>query len=365
MSGKKQNKAYRKILSPLYIVLCLVLFIVLVIVYYALIDRYTPITSDGYVQSYVTRIAPQVDGIVTAVHVTDNERVTSGQPLYELDSRPYAYAVDQLQADLILAHKEVALLKRDLDFANDLIEQVKADLVFAQKEYERFSSAGAGGATPMIQVDQSKDRLSVGRALLQESLAKRAKAEDSLNAKIGDENALVAKAQANLRKARYDLEQTNVLAPADGFVTNLQLTAGTYVEAGTAVITFVDAENWWIVGNFRENSLGLIAPGQAAKVTLDMYPGRIFDAVVESVGWGVNEGQGIPSGDLPVIETPKDWVKFSRRFPVRLRMADSEADLDLRVGGSVTVVVYTGHYFFLNPLATLWLDVASALNFIY
>lgn len=313
----------------------------------------------------MTQIAPQVDGRVTAIHVTDNQRVAAHQLLFELDTRPYAYAVDQLQAELTLARNEVALLERDLDLANELVDQVNADLVFARKEYERYASSAARGATPMIQVDQAKDRLSVSQALLQQSMAKRAKVTESLSAMIGDENALVAKVQASLQKAEYDLQQTKIFAPTDGSVTNLQLTTGTYVRAGTPVMTFVDTTDWWIVGNFRENSLALMQPGQEAEVTLAMYPGRTFDAVVESVGWGVGDGQGIPSGDLPEIENPKDWVNLARRFPVRLRLRTSEMDKDLRVGGSVTVVVYTGENIVLNALARLWLNIASILSFLY
>jgi multidrug resistance efflux pump len=96
-----------------------------------------------------------------------------------------------------------------------------------------------------------------------------------------------------------------------------------------------------------------------------MYPGRIFDAVVESVGWGVGQGQGIPSGDLPEIQNPSDWVKLARRFPVRLRLRTSKVDEDLRVGGSATVVVYTEDGIVLKALARLWLNIASVLNFIY
>ena len=347
------------------IVFVIIFIVLLVIVYYALLDRYTPLTSDGYVQTYVTQIAPQVGGRVTAIHVTDNERVAAHQLLFELVPRPYAYATDQLQAELILARNEVAQLEQDLDLANELIEQINADLAFAKKEFNRYSSAAGHGATPMIEVDQAKDRLSVKQALLQQSMAKRAKVMESLGAKVGDENALVAKAQANLQKAGYDLEQTRIFAPADGYVTNLQLTAGTYVKAGTAVMTFVSSGDWWIVGNFRENSLALMRPGQQAEVTLAMYPGRIFDAVVESVGWGVGQGQGIPSGDLPEIQNPSDWVKLARRFPVRLRLRTSKVDEDLRVGGSATVVVYTEDGIVLKALARLWLNIASVLNFIY
>lgn len=351
--------------SPKLIAAGIVVVIVLLIIYYALLDRFTPMTGEGYIQANVTQIAPQVDGIVTAIHVKDNERVEAGRLLFELDARPFAYFVDQLGAELVLARKEVALLERDLDLANDTIEQMRADLKFAQTEYDRFSKAAAKGATPMIQVDQAKDRLTAGRALLQRSLANQAKAEESLAAKIGDTNALVAKAQAALNKAKYDLERTKVSAPSDGYVTNLQLTAGTYIDAGAAVMTLVDAHDWRIVGNFRENSLPLLKPGLPAELTMALYPGRIFDATVESVGWGIGQGQGVPSGDLPDIQGPTDWVKLAQRFPVRLRLSEPDEKVDMRVGGSITVVIYPTDNVVLNGLARLWLNAASVLNYVY
>jgi len=360
------SKEFRRLRSsPGFIAACIVGVIILLIIYYALLDRYTPMTSEGVVQANVTQIAPQIDGIVTVVHVKDNEQVKAGRLLFELDSRPYAYAVDQLQAELVLAHKEVALLEKDLDLANDTIDQVQADLTFAQTEFDRYSKAARKGATPVIQVDAAKDRLTSGRARMQQALADRDKAQESLAAKVGDINALIAKAHADLNLAQYHLERAKVYAPSDGYVTNLQLTSGTYINAGTAVMTFVDTEDWRIVANFRENSLPLMKPGQVAEVTLGMYPGRIFDAEVESVGWGVGEGQGVPSGALPDIQGPTDWVKVAQRFPVRLRLKDSEADLDMRVGGSITVVVFPTGNFVLNGLARTWLNIASLLNYVY
>ncbi len=364
-SATAPEKSRRLRTSPGFIAACIVFVIVLVIIYYALLDRYTPMTSEGYVQTNVTQVAPQVNGIVTIVHVKDNEQVKAGSLLFELDARPYAYAVDQLAAELVLAQKDVALLERDLDLANDTIKQVQADLKFAQTEYNKFSRAAAKGATPIIQVDQAKDRLNVNQALLQRSMANQAKAEESLAAKIGDTNALIAKAKASLEKAKYNLERAKVYAPSDGYVTNLQLTAGTYIDAGVAVMTFVDTQNWRIVANFRENSLPLMKPGQPAEVTMGMYPGRIYDAVVESVGWGVGQGQGVPSGELPDIEGPTDWVKASQRFPVRLRLRDPDPAVDMRIGGSITVAVYPTDTAVLNGLARLWLNVASVLNFAY
>ena len=359
------TRAMRRPLSAKAWILIIVAAILILIVYYALLDRYTPFTTEAYIQAYVNQVAPQVGGRVVGVHVKDNQAVKAGEVLFEIDPRPYAYAVNQLEAELVLARKDVTQLESDLKASNELIAQTQADLTYAQKAFERYSQSAAAGASPEIQLDQATDRLSSKQALLLQVQADRDKVSASLTALIGDENALIAKVQAELNKARYDLEQTKVFAPADGFITNLQLSVGTYISAGTQVMSFVDGDDWWIVANFRENSLVLMRPGQRAQIATGLYPGHIFDAVVESVGWGVGEGQGVPSGDLPDVTAPTDWVKVAQRFPVRLRLHPPDDDFEMRVGGSVTVAVYNTDELVLNGLAKLWLNIASVLNFIY
>ena len=113
---------------------------------------------------------------------------------------------------------------------------------------------------------------------------------------IGSEHALVAEVKAQLADARLNLEWTRIYAPANGYVTNVQLRDGSYAYAGKPVLTFIDAEQWWVVANYRENCLERIRAGQPVGLTFNTYPGRVFSGTVQSVGWGVDEGQGVPSG---------------------------------------------------------------------
>ena len=130
------------------------------------------------------------------------------------------------------------------------------------------------------------------------------------------------------------------------------------------MLTVINREHWWIVANFPENSLVLLAPGKPASVTFGLVPGSPFAAAVDSVGWGVGEGQGVPSGDLPEVTGPSDWVKTTQRFPVRLLLRDPDAVSGLRVGATATVVVYATDNPVLNGLGWLWLKLASLLNFL-
>ena len=339
--------------------------IVILIAYYAVLDRFTPLTSDAFVQAHVVQIAPQVAGPVVDIYVQDNTFVKAGAPLFAIDSRPYTYSVEQLEAKLALAKQQIAQYESELDQARAVIDQAAADVKYAEQRFQEVATLAKKELAARRQLDEMIDNRTSKRAALKQSQANEKKVASLLAAKIGDEHALVKEAEAALAQARYNLDRTRILAPVDGYITNLQLVTGSYVTVGRPVMTLVDAERWWVVGNFRENSVERIRAGQSARVTLGTYPGLILEASVESVGWGVGEGQGVPSGELPSIENPNVWVKQAQRFPVRLTLADTDSETPLRIGGSVVVLIYTGQHSILNALAYVWLWIASMLNFVY
>src|SRR5262249_49120482 len=130
------------------------------------------------------------------------------------------------------------------------------------------------------------------------------KAEEAVNARIGDEHVLVAEVRAQLAEAELNREWTRVVAPADGYVTNVQLRVGSYAQAGKPVLSFVDTGQWWVVANYRENCLEGLREGQPVELSFNAYPGHVVTGRVHSVGWGVGEGQGVPSGELPPVKNP-------------------------------------------------------------
>src|SRR5260370_14633478 len=131
---------------------------------------------------------------------------------------------------------------------------------------------------------------------------------------MGAEHALVAEGEAQLAEARLNLDWTRIYAPANGYVTNVQLREGSYVHVGVPVLTCIDGDQWWVVANFRENSLENVRPEQRVGLTFNTYPGRIESGVVESVGWGVDQGQSAPSGNLPAVTEPQASIPLSQRL---------------------------------------------------
>src|SRR5262249_3295974 len=185
--------------------------------------------------------------------------------------------------------------------------------------------------------------------------------EQALAARIGEDHALVAEVTAQLDQARLNLEWTRVHAPANGYVTNVQLREGCYVHVGTPVLTCIDADQWWVVANFRENGLENVRPGPRVGLTFNTYPGRVFPGVVQTVGWGVDQGQGSPSGSLPAIGEPKNWIRLAQRFQVRIT-PQLPPDHPLRVGATASVAVYTREEYWLNDVTEIVQGIEAALE---
>ena len=165
----------------------------------------------------------------------------------------------------------------------------------------------------------------------------------------GQNTRLVAEVEAQLAEARLNLEWTRVYAPCDGLITDLQLREGAYTHTGRAAMTLIDTSRWLVVANFRENALIRLREGQPAGVAFRSLPGRLFAARVVSVGWGVSQGQGVPSGQLPDVKVPTSWVPPAQRFQVRLALDDPES-VPMRVGMTGSVAVYTEPEGMLNDI---------------
>jgi multidrug resistance efflux pump len=323
--------------------------IVLLIAFYALANRYTPLTSDAYVQSYVIQIAPRVEGQVTRVPVRENQLVESGQLLFEIDPRPFAYKVQQLQASLVQRRQQVAQLESELAAVQAEEAQVAAEEAYARAVQEQETAIFQREATTERRFLDAQQKFKVAQAARARAKALIRQKEEALAARVGDVHALIVEGEAELANAELNLAWTKVHAPVKGYVTNLQLQEGAYAHVGKPVLTVIDAKDAWIVGNFRENNLQFIRPGQPVSIAFKAYPGQIFPGKVQSVGWGNSQGQGVPSGELPSIENPQQWIPLPNRFQVRVVM-DDPAEVSLRVGATASLVIYTTPDYPLNPV---------------
>jgi multidrug resistance efflux pump len=342
-------------------VLFILLVVAVLVAYYVEADRYTPFTTDAYVQAYVVQVAPRVEGQVLHVHVQENQAVQKGDLLFEIDPRPFQHRVNQLIAKRAQAVEQVAQLEAELSAAKAEDARLVAEEAYARTVHEQEKSIYKQEATTDRKYAEAVQKYKAAQAAVERSGAQIRKVEKALAARVGTEHALVAEVEAQLAEARLNLEWTRVYAPANGYVTNVQLRQGSYVHAGKPVLTCIDGDEWWVVANFRENGLENIRPGQRVGLTLNAYPGRVFPGVVQTVGWGVDQGQGSPSGTLPAVGEPKNWIRLAQRFQVQIS-PHLPPGHPLRVGATASVVVYTRDDYWLNDVTETLQGIEAALE---
>ncbi|MDN5780921.1 MAG: efflux RND transporter periplasmic adaptor subunit [Luteimonas sp.] len=283
-----------------------------------------------------------MSGQVTQVSVEDNAVVHAGDALFSIDRRPFELAVAQAEANLRTALQNVNASGTSLVAAQAAVTQARVALDSARTDANRLLRLEARQLVSASQADQARAGVADAAARVRSAQANLDSARAQLGP-TGNDNPAILAAEAQLAQAQYDLASTTVKAPHFGVVTNVLLAPGQYVAAGSPALTFIDAQAAWVTVDLRENQLQDVQPGDIAHVLFDAVPGRIFEARVQSIAWGIDPGRD-SSGGL-VLSRPNDrWFEPARRIPVRIELAGGmeQWPRQVRVGGKVHAVVFAG-----------------------
>ena len=132
-----------------------------------------------------------------------------------------------------------------------------------------------------------------------------------------------------------------MVAPEDGHIVNLQvqpgMVAGTLRVGGIASF-IVDADRYLLASYFQED-LKYVKLGQPVEVSLNLYPGQIFQAKVEAIWWASGEGQYLPSDVLPKF-SPADPKVPQGQFAVKIYLDDPNK-VGLPIGAQGAAAIYT------------------------
>lgn len=343
----------------------IVIVTVLIAGWYAASDRYAPSTSRAVVSANVVQIAPRVPGRVTDIMVRDNEIVSSGSVLFQIDEKPFTIEVERARVQLEQAAQTLDASSAQLTATYAQVAQARAALENVRSENARAEVLAERGILADAGLDASRTQVANAEAALEAAEAQAVSAERSLGV-VGDENPSVKAAQLALEQAEFDLLSTTVIAPRRGVVTNLRLAPGQFVGAGQPALTFIEDEGVWVTADLRENQLVEVEAGDRVTMIFDAAPGKIFEGTVESLGWGINPGRS-EAGGLPVNAPSTQWFEPARRMPVRVEL-DGGMDAwprKARVGGNVSVLVHATGGGIVSTLASGLQRVQSWLTALY
>lgn len=340
------------------LILCIVIF-----AYSLFSDRLAPYTPQAVVQAYVVGIAPEVAGRVVEINVADNQQIEAGALLFRIDREPYEIAVEQAEARLASVGQTIGASTAGVAAAEAKLAEALADRDNVVEQATRVLTLVKKGTYAKARADQANAQIKGAEAGVEKAAAELEQARQNLGPQ-GADNPQVREAMAALRQAQLNLVRTEVFAPADGLVTNLQLTVGQYANPGAPLMTFIDIGDYWVSAEFRENSLENVAPGDRAEIVFDVLPGRIFPATVENIAWGVaRSGQTDAGGAMPTIRNQSGWVRDPQRFPVRLQVATEKAPPGMRYNSQVNVIIYADDNPITSAIGWFWIRLVSILTY--
>lgn len=318
-------------------------------------------TDNAYLRADAAIASPRIEGYLAKIMVRENQTVSAGDVLVELDDRNYRARVEQATADRDARRAQVAGDRAALDsllpqkaLQDSVIEQSKASLAVAVAEAERakldFDRYKSLNETKVSSVQRFETATAVrlkaeaeqlrGKAALQAE-QRRLPLLDSeqlkAQARLQQSDAELARAEAALALAKNDLDDTRLRAPFDGVAGNLSARVGEYVRPGSALLTVVPT-NAYVVANFKETQVAAMRPGQPVTISIDAYPGLKLKGHVDSFA----PATGSEFSILPPENATGNFTKIVQRVPVRIAVAHPvPAPQKLRAGLSVFVSVDT------------------------
>jgi len=293
-----------------------------------------PSTDDAYVEADVVAMVAQVAGPIVNLAVEDNQAVRAGDLLFEIDPRPFRIAVDKAHAQLDKTGQDVSGLADDVTSAEAYVRNAQANLRLAEVQWKRIEPLAEIGAVPFQDKDRAQAGLASARAALADAQAKLEKALSDLGA-VGVRNVDIRTALAELEYAELQLGYTRVVAPVNGYVTDLSLSLGSYANVGSPMLSLVNTDSWRVIAYMKETQLRNIRPGQRARIYQPAYPGVRFEGRVQGIGWGVaqqDDDGAMTDEGVPSVDTTVDWVRMAQRFPVRISFVNSDSTHPLRKG---------------------------------
>jgi multidrug resistance efflux pump len=368
----------------------------------------TPYSSNVKVVQHTVQLVPRLPEptLVTAVLVKPDVPVKKGQPLFQFDRRPYEYQVrqleaqldasmanaesakykvEQLKAGLAAAKQDVRMYEADLAAAQQKVVRTKSELEYAKYQQQLSQGLAQKGAGPEEDAQKWAAQMNATEAAVLEATAEAQRSRLKYQSQWEGVNTNVATATAQLKEseaaqkqaaatvtglkaqlelARYYLDNTLMVAPEDGHIVNLQVQPG--MVAGIlrvgGIASFIVDSDRYLLASFTQQTLKYVKVGQPVEVALDLYPGQIFDAKVDSIWWANGEGQYLPSDIIPRFY-PADPKLPQGEFAVKIYLKNP-SKVGLPIGAQGAAAIYTGGGGF-AALRKITIRIHSWFNWLY
>ena len=309
--------------------------------WYGVTGRYIE-TENAYVKTHIIAVSADIDGRVTEVFVSENQKVSKGDLLFRMDPNSYNMAVRMAESQRETVRQNISATRAEYYQIMAEIEEKKSNVIYYQQEAKRQRKLIKKAITTRAKLDAAEYNLTAAK---QEVATRRQKVRTVL-AKLGGnparsfgEHPDFMMAEAQLSMAEMNLGYTEIRAPTDGIVTRLKLESGEWVESGEPAFGLIAVDRVWVEANLKETQLTHVKENQKVTVELDAYPNELWEARVASI----SPATGAEFSVLPPQNASGNWVKVVQRLPVRIEIEQKEGQSFLRAGMTASVSIDTHH----------------------
>ena len=320
-------------------------------VYEYLVGSHYESTDNAYVQGNVIQITPQIGGTVMAIMADDTDFVKAGQPLVQLDPADAKVALEQAEAALAQAVRQVralyannGTLSAQITLRDADVARAKSDSARANEDLNRRQALTGNGAVSKEELDHAQTQLANSKSALAAAQAGVVAAREQLasNQSLTDGTSIeqhpsVLMAAAKVRETWLTTQRAAMPAPVDGYVAKRTVQLGQRVAAGTPMMSIIPLKQVWVDANFKEVQLRNIRIGQPVKLVADIYGKKVqYTGTVAGLG----AGTGAAFSLLPAQNATGNWIKVVQRVPVRIALDAKQIEANpLRVGLSMDAEV--------------------------
>jgi membrane fusion protein, multidrug efflux system len=299
-------------------------------------------TDNAYVGANKSLIAPQVTGSIAAVHVVEGQKVKVGDPLFDIDSKPYDIALALAKGKLEAAKVEFANLGSAYSSNVDQIKMGEDAVKVRQADFDRKNDLAISRSGTAADRDTSMANLIQAKQILEfvkwQQATVKVKLSGGPNTTI-DQFPDYMQAKAAVDDAERNLRNTRVLAPIDGVATQVpEIELGRVSAAGQPIFAVVADTGLWVDANPKESDLTYVHVGLPAKVSVDTFPDKEWIGTICSIA----PGTGAQFAILPPQNASGNWVKVVQRVPLRFCFDPNEDTTGLRAGMSTYLTIDTG-----------------------
>ena len=316
-------------------------------------------TDDAQIEANISPVIPRISGYVTAIKVTDNQKVHKGDTLLVLDDRDLKLKVAQAEASLLTAQSNLDAARASTNAASAnigtsranvatisaQIESARVSVWRATQDFNRYANLIKDHSITQQQYEQALAAKQIAERQLQVLVEQRNQASQQIGVvssqsnatsqQIGIANSVIKQKQVDIEDAKLNLSYSIITAPEDGLVSKVNLQAGQYITAGQQLFSVVLNNDLWVVANFKETQFSKMKAGQKVTVSIDAFPGHNFEAQLTSF----SPATGTQFALLPPDNASGNFVKVVQRLPVKIEFVNKSDSLIQRVRPGMNVSV--------------------------